>query len=264
MNALSWKEKPTGVIYGFLKGIPLLMDEFATGNVVFCFESKTSHRRNIFPAYKQRRVTKKRDPEEAEAYDQLRSQISELRQRYLPKIGFKNVLSWDGLESDDIMAKIALTHAPRNEVVLVTSDSDLWQVLGPRVSVYDPGRQVTLTEEWFRGKYGIAPKDWAKVKALGGCKSDEVPGIPGVGETTALKFLRGELGIDSRAFDLIGQGKSIVRRNRKLVQLPFEGSPGFTFQEHEVTRDKWKEVCEELGMKSIIGRPPVPTRKSYA
>lgn len=263
---LSWRGKATGVIFGFLKSITSLKDQFQTDHVIFCFEHPQLYRRHIYPSYKFKRRTQERTEEEKQAYTELYDQISLLWKRYLPKIGFRNVFCFRGMEGDDLMAKIALGRDHEElgeEVILVTADSDLYQCLGPRVQIYSPQKQMVLTQEWFEAKYGIPPRKWAVVKALCGCQSDEVEGIDGVGEVTALKYLRKELRPPSKVYQAIvsRRGRSIVRRNRKLVQLPFDGCPTPYLQEDEITKHAWLEVCNELGMRSIASHPPIATRR---
>lgn len=258
---LSWKGKPTSVIFGLLKSISALKDEFQTDRIAFCFEHPHLFRRDVYPEYKRKRNAKERTEEEKQSYESLAIQISELRQRYLPKIGFKNVFCFRGMESDDIMAAIALN--TEEEIILITSDADLWQCLRSNVSIYSPQLQKMFTEGWFRKEYQLAPSKWAVVKAMAGCPSDEVPGIGGIGPVFALKYLRGELKEDSKAFQTIKsrEARETVLRNRKLVKLPFEGCPVPEMQEDEVTTKRWVEVCGMLGMKSLAGRPPVATRR---
>lgn len=263
MKQLEFGGKATGVVFGFLKSISALKDEFQTDRVAFCFEHKRLFRRDLFPDYKSKRRQSTKTPEEKAAYKAMAIQIEQLRTRYLPQIGFKNIFCFEGMESDDIMAAIAEGEAPNN-VILVTADSDLYQCLTPWVSIYSPQKQMLYTDAWFRKEYEINPKQWAVVKAIAGCKSDEVPGVYGVGEVTALKFVRGELPKSSKAWQGIMSktGKWTVRRNRQLVELPFPGRPIlYKLQEDRIDREGWKEVCGALGMRSIANHPPIATRR---
>jgi len=255
---LSWGVKPTGVIFGFLKGIKAFKEEFQTDRVAFCFEHPHLYRRDIYPEYKRKRAAD-RTPTEKKAYTALSIQINELHRRYLPRIGFKNIFAYDGMESDDIMAEIALSAKPDEDVILVTTDSDLWQCLRDNVRIYQPTKQRTLTRNWFLKTHGMEPSRWAVVKAIAGCNGDGVRGVEGVGEVTALRYLRGELKEDSVAHQKITSPASrfIVQRNRRLVQLPYAGCPKTRIVEDHVSVKGWEEVCAELGMKSLTGQPPM-------
>lgn len=253
---LSWDGEATGVVFGFLKGIRELKEEFNTDKIAFCFEGHPLKRLNLCPNYKNGRDRRERTPEEKKARAGLTSQIERLRTEYLPRIGFRNIFHFPGYESDDIMAQIA--YSSPFKVVLVTADSDMFQCLRENVVVYSPQKQKIHTVHWFDQKYGIAPSLWPVVKALAGCHSDNVRGVPGIGEITALKFCRRELPTASKAFRMIlfPESKAIVRLNRQLVELPFEGCPVPEIVEDRLSRAGWKEVCEKLGMKSIAGRIP--------
>lgn len=256
---LAWEGKPTGVIFGFLKTLSQLKDDFHTDQIAFCFEGKTLYRKIIYPQYKQRRSTNL-EPEKEAVLTELRAQIQALKNDYLPRIGFRNIFCVDGYESDDLMAAMS-TH-PRNEVVLVTADSDLFQCLNSDVSIWSPQKNKLLTARWFLKEYGLLPRNWALVKAIAGCSSDNVPGIPGIGEITALKYMHGKLPAKSLAFRKImsESGRAIVLANRKLVELPFKGCPIPKMGPDEISVGGWRGVCEELGFCSLAGRPPLAYR----
>jgi 5'-3' exonuclease len=243
------------VIYGFLKSISALKNEFQTDRIAFCFEGRGSKRKEVYPQYKARRGLDRKTEEEKKARTDLCRQIDLLRDKHLPRIGFRNVFHFDGYESDDIMAALAREH---ENVVIVTSDLDLLQCISPTTIVYCPFKKKYLTNEWFIKTYNISPKQWAQVKAIAGCSTDGVPGIYGVGEKTAIKFIRDELDPESKTYGdvMCGAGRSIIRRNRKLVELPFEGCPVPEIREDRLTQEGWNEVCDSLGMKSLHGRVP--------
>lgn len=104
------------------------------------------------------------------------------------------------------------------------------------------------------------------VKAMSGCDSDGVPGIPGVGEVTAVKFIRKELSKTSAIYKTIMSPESaeVVCRNRRLVELPYEAVPTPTPEwdlSEKISIKGWNHVCERLGIKSMIGRAPVFSRR---
>lgn len=250
MRDLSWKGRATGVVYGFLKTLDRLRSEFGSGSVAFCFEGRTLLRSKLFPAYKQNRKDRY-DPTEAKAYSELQIQIDALRKTWLPKMGFQNVFQFDGFESDDVMA--ALARDLPDDVVLVTADSDLYQCLCKSVTIYHPQKQRVLTQLWFEHEYGIPVRHWAVVKAMAGCSSDGIKGIKGVGEKTALAFLRGELKGSSAAYAKIvsDEGKTTVIRNKRLVLLPFDECPSPQVSPDRFSLKAWREVCAQLGMRSL-------------
>lgn len=258
MGGLSYKGSPTGVVFGFLKQVGELQETFRTPRVIFTFDHPKLYRKVVYPSYKQKRHSQERTEEEKLKFAALHEQIQCLRARYLPKIGFRNILCWHGLESDDVMASLAKHRRPDQHFVLVTADKDLWQMLRPGVEVWNPHSRVLHTHETFEEEHGIVPKDYALVKAIAGCSTDEVEGIARVGEVTALKFLRGELKDTSSLYKKIRsrEGKAIVRRNWPLVKLPFKGTPKAEFERDDFSNEGWLEVVDLLGFRSLEKRPP--------
>jgi DNA polymerase I len=255
VSDLSWQGRATGVLYGFLRSLVSIQDEFSSDRLAFCFEGARHKllRRKILPTYKDRREEKRtyKDREIVKARSDLEKQIATLRDEILPSVGFKNIFCYPGYESDDIMANIALYTPENEETILVTADHDLFQCLRSNVSIWSPQRQHFVTESWFRRRYHIPPRKWAEVKALAGCHSDNVPGVGGIGETSALKWLRGELRGQMTEKITCKASREIARRNRALVQLPFEGCPVPEIQRDHFKRKAWNRVCDKLGMKTL-------------
>lgn len=252
---LSWKGSATGVVYGFLRTVQDLKDVFLTNRVVFCFDHPHLFRRDIYPAYKQKRNDRQCwTEEESESYRAMRRQLVDLQHNYLPNIGFRNILCADGYESDDLMARVAADCPENEEVILVTSDGDLLQCLQHNVSMFSPIKKMLLTNKHFDAMFHMPPRKYALVKALAGCKTDNVQGIKGIGEKTALRYCRGELPQNTKSYRAIIAGAETVIRNRKLVQLPFEGCPHFSLVDDNISNSNWEKVCRSLGIKSLAGR----------
>lgn len=261
-GGLTWKGKATGVVFGFLKTIGDFKDRFDTDRVAFCFEHPHLFRRDIYPDYKKRRL-QKRTPEEQKQRADLVRQIAALQLDLLPRIGFKNIFQQEGMESDDIMAALAKATSDIDETILVTADSDLLQCLRPNVSVFSPQKNKLWTESSFQKEHGFRPSKLAVVKAIAGCKSDNVAGILGVGEKSAMDYVRGTLkrrtALDKIASD---DGRRRVLFNRQLVQLPYVGCQTPTVQDDQLSAKQWAQVALELGMRTLAGRPPIASRKA--
>lgn len=246
---------PTGVLYGFFRDIINFQEKFNTNNIVFCFDSSAkSVREELYPSYKESRKSKELEPELAEALSELGQQIVLLRKYYLPELGFKNIFWQKGYEADDMIASVVKYSIPQtDEAVIVSNDHDMYQLLeGTRIQIYDPRQKMMMRQEMFEMQYGVSPNQWVDVKAYAGCNSDEVEGIPGVGEVTACKFIRGVLKPESKAFQNILYGKDIYHRNLPLVKLPFKGTNIFQLLPDEVNKHSWSNMMEKLGMKSLI------------
>ena len=262
-GGLTWKGKATGVIFGFLKSITAFKDQFDTDRVAFCFEHPHLFRRDIYPDYKKRRY-QKRTPLEMKQRADLVQQIVALQLDYLPRIGFKNIFQQEGMESDDLMAAIARDVPEQDEAVLITADSDLLQCLRENVTVFSPQKNKLWTVDNFQKEFGFYPSKLAVVKAIAGCKSDNVAGIPMVGEKSALRYVAKTLDKAPMLARIQSQdGRRRVLFNRQLVQLPYVGCKSPKLQEDQVSRKAWVEVVHSLGMRSLAGRPPIATRKAH-
>jgi DNA polymerase-1 len=246
MGSLSFKEIQTGVVYGVLREVLSLQETFGTRRIAFCFDRGMLLRKIDYPGYKARRTKDKRDEED---HKEVRKQVNLLRTKYLPLIGFRNLFSQSGYEADDVIAGIVEPRPTKNFIV-VSSDKDLYQLLSPRVTIWNPHKKERITEGKLREEFGIGPSQWADVKAIAGCVSDEVEGVRGIGEKTAAKFLRGELQT-GKQFDLIVKGNSIWRRNLGIVRLPYPGLRDFQLVKDEVTGEGWQAIIDLLGMRSL-------------
>ena len=253
---LSHEGDPTGVLYGIFRDVVDFSELFATDRIAFCFDGGYDGRLAIFPEYKAARQIKRREMDEfeREARRRLRSQIYRLRNGLLADAGFCNVFWQEGYEADDVMAWLCKEYQD-NEFVIVCTDQDLWQCLdGERVTQWNPITKRPITQQSFEGQFGIAPSMWSHVKAIAGCDGDGVPGIRGIGEKTAAKYLNGSLKMTSKAFQSIRLEPDMVERNLKLVQLPFPGCGPFQLVDGGADVRMWDRVMGSLGMKSLMGR----------
>lgn len=253
---LSYEDVPTGVLFGVLKEVEKLADMYNTRDLVFCFDHGKSLRYNYLSSYKESRK-KKVDEERARQLDGVRIEIERIKTRYLEDLGFHNIFWKSGYEADDIIASVVANSHPDDRVIMVSSDQDLYQLLDYRTAQHLPTANRLFTAKDFKAEYGIKPNQWTAVKALAGCSSDDIPGCAGIGEKTAVKYLRGELPLKSVYQDKI---KRHVRtedweRDALLVTLPFPGCPAFEPVPEEPNRKAWRLFCEKLGMESLAENP---------
>jgi DNA polymerase-1 len=252
----------TGAVFGFLKSVRDLKNQFMTDKVIFTFDHGKLLREEIAARYKAARKEKERqDPEDVKrAKAQLRRQIEDLKLKHLKRAGYRNVWFQDGYEADDMIALACEAVANRGgRAVIITGDKDMYQLLSAgRVQVYHPREQVTMTEKGFVKKYGIAVEAWKFVKAIGGCYGDTVPGVPGCREKTALAYMRGELKkTDARRKAIrCKEGLAVVKRNLKLVKLPFPGAAAPPLKEDRYDEGAFAGLCGELGFESLTPRRP--------
>lgn len=242
----------TQVVYGFFRDILNFQDILGTSNIIFCFDHGESLRKQIYPSYKSNRK-RLLNREEETARQQLHQQIHFLKTSHLKRIGFRNILFQKGYEADDHIANVVnvLDKEMKQECIIVSSDSDLYQLLSEKTWMWNPRTHSAFTAESLKKKYGVGPEMWATVKAIAGCNTDGIHGVKGVGDVTAAKHLLGTLPRTTKAHCSIVENKDIVARNLQLTSLPLKGLDPFILQEDEVTRKGWEEVTVSLGIVSL-------------
>jgi len=249
MKGLSWQEHSTGVIFGFLREIQQLSDKFPSARFAFTWDSRKSYRRDIYPEYKRREKTK--DPEMEDLMRSGLPQFDEIRLKVLYRLGFKNNFVEVGLEADDIIAWLVNDYAWEMEnVYIVTSDEDLYQLLvHNNTTIYNPRTKTYFNKSDFIKLYGIHPEYWPWVKAVAGCTSDNVKGIVGVGEKTAIKYLKGELK-PGKKLDAIKEFD--INFNMSLVKLPHERAYPVSLVDDEFKFREWEPLCLDYGFNSLL------------
>lgn len=255
-GGLQFNEQSTGTLYGFLSAILKLESDFATSNLVFCFDFHgKAKRREIFPEYKLKREQEKQAlvGDERKHYLGFCNQRDMLRKEILPELGYRNVFYQKGYEADDMIA-MACEALPADERAhIVSHDNDLYQLLEhKRVLQYLLPKQQFYTEVTLSHEYAIGPNEWPRVKAIAGDAGDEIPGVYGVGPKTAAKYVCGLRCRDKIEQD-IKAAEDIIRRNLQLVTLPFPGAQPVTLEtKEERSAKKWRQVATKFGMKSLL------------
>jgi len=259
-GGLSYEDVKTGVVFGFLRDLIVLSKKFQTTRFAFCFDYGRGIRESINPEYKANRINrlKQLTIQQEEDRQTLQSQIRLLRDTYLPDLGYKNIFFQNGYEADDVIASVCRNVNIHVQCVIVSGDKDLYQCLAPNVVMYVPGTKELVTEETFHEEWGLAPHHWPKVKSIAGCGTDNVCGVPGVGEITAAKYVRGELPVHHQAYKDIRAMRDEWKENRVLVTLPLEGCIEFVLTIDQVDGKAWDRLCRSLGMASLeeLGAAP--------
>ena len=175
---------PTNAVYGFLNMLLKLYGELDPQYVAVAFDKgKHTFRNDLFDGYK---ATRKPAP------DDLRPQFALIRE-VLACLGIC-VLEQEGYEGDDIIGTLARrTAADGYAVDVVTGDRDALQLVTDDVTVYLTKKGITnmlaVTPAVMEAEYGYTPAQVIDMKALMGDTADNIPGVPGVGEKTALKLI---------------------------------------------------------------------------
>lgn len=255
MGQLSFDDTPTAVTYGVLSRLLSLGQRYATNQMILCWDSPISKRVDtVWGLYKAGRREKKAGRDEQQARIEAFKEMVRLHHNILPRIGFNNSRKAEGYEADDLIAKQCLDTI--EDVVIVSDDNDLWQCLAANVRQLHLRSGKVMTMAKFVSTYGLQPLDWGEVKALAGCSSDGVPGIAGIGEENAVKYLRGELTKGKRYESIVEQLDSReVETWRRLVYLPFEDlvcAPQWPLNTDTFSLTEFENVCEQYGFESFL------------
>lgn len=251
MPELEHDSVPTTVVFNMLQDLMAWRDLFSSRRVIFCFDAGKNKRYDLYPEYKGNRVFTE---EEKEKRVKLYEQLERLRMEDLFRLGFRNVLWADGFEADDVIATVCMHSIPKGDHgVIIASDGDLYQLLSSRISMFDPTRKKVKDVTWFAKTYGIFPSQWADVKAIAGCPTDNVKGIPGVGEKSAIAYLTETMNPKHKRYQAIADNVALWKEMLKLVKLPFDGTPKFELQEDKVSEKRWERFCKSYGLKTIRG-----------
>jgi DNA polymerase I len=215
--------QPTNAVYGFTAMlINVLRDEQPTHVAVAFDRAEKTFRHEQYVEYK---ATRKETPSD------FRSQLS-LIFEVLDVLGIRR-MSVAGYEADDIIATLASQAAPDMDVLIVTGDRDPIQLVTDHVTLLYTMRGISemarFTPESVEAKYGLTPAQYPDFAALRGDPSDNLPGIPGVGEKTATRWIAefGSLAnlvdrvdeVKGKAGDALRDHLAGVLRNSQLTQL---------------------------------------------
>ncbi|HZI67729.1 MAG TPA: DNA polymerase I [Thermoanaerobaculia bacterium] len=213
--------RPTNAIYGFVTMLRKMLREHTPDYLAVAWDGpERTVRHEAYAEYKANRQP---------MADDLRVQLPAIRQ-ILDAYGIP-VLELAGYEADDVIGTLSKKASTMGfDVVIVTADKDMLQLVGPRVRVFHTGREKFLDEAGVREFFGVAPDRVADVLALMGDSVDNIPGVPRVGEVTAKKWIAefGDLTtLLERAAEVKGKVGESLREHkedalisRKLVEIP--------------------------------------------
>ena len=211
---------PTNAVHGFVMMLLKVIEDERPDAMAVAFDMHApTFRHEMFEGYK---ATRKPMPDELRAQDPI---IREL-------IGLMGltILECAGYEADDILGTVASwCEANDRDAVLVTGDRDAFQLSGPRATILYTKKGITdtvrVTPDYIRENYGLAPAQLIDVKSLMGDTSDNIPGVPGVGEKTALKLVQdfGSLAAVLDSADTAQKGKLRERlmEGRALAEMSY-------------------------------------------
>ena len=254
--------RPTNAIYGLASMLVKIIDEHHPQGVVVAWDAGMSGREVTYDLYKAQRKPRP---------DLLREQWPHLMP-LVEAFGYTNV-KVEGYEADDVIA--SLTRQAREEgieVMVVTGDRDAYQLVGEGVRVMSTSRGITETKIYDREavleRYGVPPELITDLMGLRGDTSDNIPGVPGIGEKTATQLLQkfGSLEEVLASVDEISGAKrkqnlvehaDDARMSKELATLQYEIETGVDLaaaMASEPDRGALREFMREFELRAVLER----------
>ena len=248
---------PTNALYGFTNMINKIINEEKPTKILVAFDKGKTFRHDNYHEYKAGRI---------EMPSELKQQFV-VAKELLDAMGIK-YFEIDGYEADDIIGTFAnmITNSDNYEGIIISSDRDLLQLINNKIKVklLKNKDYIMMDENTFLDMYGIEPNKIIDLKGLEGDSSDNIPGVKGIGEKTALKLLQ-EYGsienlyvnldkIKGKLFDKLNEGKDSAFMSKQLATI-FKGVPmDLTLASiiYKSSNSHLKDIYEELEFYSFI------------
>lgn len=257
---------PTGGVYGFVSLAIELIKKLNPDYVAVAWDKKGTNirkRREIYPDYK---AGRKKAPDDF--YEQI-----PILHELLDAFGWP-LYELDDYEADDILGAFAKEASEKGiETDLITSDLDALQIIGPMVKVYAMKNGLSNIEEFheesFEKKYGIRVDQFLDLKALKGDSSDNLPGVPGIGEKTGILLLQQYDSLDNIYEHLdeikptiakkLKDGKELAYMTKKVSEIWCDAPVKLDWDIADVNDtdlDKVAAILKRLEFASLIRRLP--------
>lgn len=244
-------------IKGFFFKIKSLKDMFNPDYIVIAndISRERTFRRKLYKPYKAQRKT-----HDSDIITQMKyaSQLASL-------LGYP-FISNELYEADDVLGMISKFTTEQNmDMIIISSDKDLYQLISDRTFIHSPRIKDLIDITWLMDNYKLTPDQWIDLKILQGDRSDNIPGIQGIGEITALKLMQqfGSIeGIYSNINtlkpslkELLERGKEVLPLTRELVTIITDYTKieltASMLERKEVFSDDVYRLLEELELYSL-------------
>jgi len=267
MPGLSLRDgTPTGGVYGFASLALEVINKLKPDYVAVAWDKRHTNirkRKEIYPDYK---AGRKAAPEDF--YEQL-----PLLYELLEAFGWP-LYELDDYEADDIMGTLAKQAAEKNiETCLITSDLDVLQCVGPLTHVYALKKGFSeideYSPEYFEQKYGLKVEQFLDLKALKGDSSDNIPGVPGIGEKTAIQLLQEYGTLDGVFNHLDGIKPSVAKKleagrdsaylSKKVAEIWVDAPLSLDLKatdSHDLDTEKLAALLKKFEFNSLVRRLP--------
>ena len=263
-NSARWitnSGEPTAGVYGFTSVLLRLLEQERPDYLAVCFDTGKTFRDKLFPEYK---ATREKMPED------LRPQIERIRNLVdtfnIPRAEL------EGYEADDVLGSLANWAVGKGLAVkIITGDRDLLQLVNERITVNLPGKSLSDARDYFREdvkeSLGVWPEQVVDYKALIGDRSDNIPGVYGVGEKTAVKLLEEYQTLDQiyqnidvipgRIQTKLSDGKDSAYLSQKLARIVSDLNVEIDLEQAKPDRFdplKVRELFRTLEFGSLLNR----------
>jgi DNA polymerase-1 len=254
--------RPTNAIYGFASMMAKLLIDFSPRAVIVAWDKGWSGRENVYAEYKSQRKSRP---------DLLKEQWPHLAP-LAEAFGFKNV-SVEGYEADDVIASLAREASQAGiPVMIVSGDRDVYQLVGDGIRVMTTSRGVTDTKVYDRDgvieRYGVPPELVTDFIGLKGDTSDNIPGVPGIGDKTAAELLQrfGSLeGVLDSVDEISGAKRKQnltehaddARVSKQLATMVYDVDVPIAIAEELRTtpdRSKLRDAANEFELRAVVQR----------
>ncbi|WP_153915081.1 DNA polymerase I [Shewanella sp. TC10] len=217
------KGEATGAVYGVVNMLRSLMSRYNPSHIAVVFDAKgKTFRNDMYSEYKAQRPPMP---------DDLRSQIAPLH-AIIHALGLP-LICIPGVEADDVIGTIALKASKEGRATLIsTGDKDMAQLVDEHVTLINTMTDTIMGPDEVTEKFGVGPELIIDLLAMMGDKADNIPGLPGVGEKTALAMLTGVGGVDKlianpeSVLDVTFRGSKTMPKkiedNKEMLQLSYD------------------------------------------
>jgi DNA polymerase-1 len=250
------KGENTSAIFGFLRTLVSIIEKFKPNYLVLTFDEREPTFRH--KKYKDYKATREKIPEDLA--DQLEPIQKLVEAAKIPK------LSLPGYEADDIIGTLVKKLAEKYDIVIVSGDKDMYQLVSNHVCLFDPLKDRFIRGEEVKKRFGLSPEKVVDALALIGDSADNVPGIPSIGEKTAEKLIKDFGSVENliKSKDKIMSPR--IRENvekyaeqgllsKELVTInqdvPIDISPE-ELRIHNIFGEELKEFCKRYELNSFL------------
>lgn len=240
---------PTNAIYGFVNMINKIIKEEQSDYIVVAFDKGKTFRHDKYDSYKAGRI---------EMPDELKVQFP-IAKEILTTMGI-SYIEVDNYEADDIIGTLAkeVDNSSNFKATIISSDKDLLQLISNKVIVklLKQVDHIYVNKEELKNMYGLTPLQIIDLKALQGDPSDNIPGVKGIGEKTALKLLKEYHSLDNiynNIDDIKGSVAEKLRNDKNNAYMSYDIATIYknTPIELDITKFKYKGINEKSYIKII-------------